>query len=63
MMTSGVAFGTQLAWLLCNNTGWPSTKTRVAPVIHCPVTQGLGAPDTLNGQPTTAYGLVKVVTG
>jgi hypothetical protein len=50
-MATGVAFGRQLAWLSISNTGMPSAKTRVAPVVQIAVTQGTGEPDTLKGQP------------
>ncbi|ANH80392.1 hypothetical protein A8C56_04805 [Niabella ginsenosidivorans] len=50
----GVPFGTDIAWLSINNTGMPLQRIRVAPVVHCAVTQGTGEPDTLNGQPVTA---------
>jgi len=51
---NGVPLGTQIAWLSNNKTGMPFEVTRVAAVVHCPVTQGTGAPETLNGQPATA---------
>jgi hypothetical protein len=50
---NGVPFGAQIAWLSMSSTGIPPAVTRRAAVTHCAVTQGLGAPDTLKGQPAT----------
>jgi hypothetical protein len=49
----GVPVGTQVEEPDINNTGAPVASTRVAPVIHCPVTHG---PPALGGrlQPATA---------
>jgi hypothetical protein len=51
---NGVPLGTQVAWLSSNSTGMAFDVTRVADVVHCPVTQGTGEPETLKGQPATA---------
>ena len=40
-----------------------STCTRVAPVTHCAVTHGAGAPPAANGQPATTYGAAIVTVG
>ena len=37
---SGVPVGTQVAVLSVSSAGEPSISTRVAPTIHCAVTQG-----------------------
>src|SRR3954469_6766694 len=50
-ISSGVPFGAQTAWLSSKINGWPFEVTRVAAVTHWAVTQGTGAPETLNGQP------------
>ena len=38
-------------------------RTRVAPTVHCAVTQGTGPPGVVKGQPATAYGPDSVVAG
>jgi len=53
LIINGVPLGTQVAWLSSNKTGMPFDVTRVAAVVHCPVTQGTGEPETLKGQPAT----------
>jgi len=62
-MISGVPLGTQIAWLSSNKTGIPLDVTRVAAVTQLAVTQGDGAPDTLNAQPATAKGAGIVTMG
>lgn len=52
-----------VAWLSISNTGIPFDKTLVAATVHCAVTHGTGEPDTLNGQPATAYGAACVTIG
>ena len=52
--TSGVPFGVHTAWLSIKTNGWPFDWTRSAATTHCPVTQGTGLPETLNGQPAIA---------
>lgn len=48
---TGVPFGTQTAWLSSSTSGWPPDVTRVAPIIHCAVTHGVGEPPVTIGQP------------
>ena len=54
--SSGVPLGAHTAWLSISTTGCPFEVTRVAATVHCPVTQGTGLPDTLNGQPAITQG-------
>jgi hypothetical protein len=61
--SSGVPFGAQIAWLSMSSSGCPFDVTRVADVIQFAVTQGDGAPLTLNAQPATAYGALIVAVG
>jgi hypothetical protein len=61
--SSGVAFGTQIAWLSISTSGWPLDKTRKAATAHCAVTQGTGPPATLNGQAAITYGAVMMTVG
>jgi hypothetical protein len=42
-------------------TGWPSEKTRVAPLVNWPVAHGGAVP--VNPQPAMAYGLAIVTSG
>jgi hypothetical protein len=58
VIVSGVPFGAQTAWLSNSRTGWPLLVTRVAPVIHCAVTQGVVTPPGAKGHAATAYGAV-----
>jgi hypothetical protein len=63
-MFTGVAFGTQMAWLSCNSTGTPPARTRMAAVTHWAVTQGKGMPaGVVNGQPAMVWGAGWVTTG
>jgi len=62
-ITSGVPLGAQSAWLSSNTRGCPFESTRVAAVVHCPVTHGDGAPLTLKGQAATVYGPGIVTVG
>ena len=56
-MIRGVPFGVHIAWLSINKTGIPFDITRVAPLTHCAVTQGMGLPaGVVNGQPATVCG-------
>jgi len=48
--------GAQIAWLSSSKTGIPLESIRVAPVTQLAVMHGLGAPETLKGQPATTYG-------
>jgi len=61
---NGVPFGAQIAWLSCSSTGMLLARTRVAAVIHWPVTHGIGLPGgTVNGQPAIVYGADWVTIG
>jgi hypothetical protein len=61
---SGVAVGAQIACPVISSTGCPFANTRVAPTIHCAVTQGpFAAGGGESAQPATTYGLVSVTTG
>lgn len=55
--------GAQMAWLSSSKTGKPLESMRVAPVTQLAVTHGLGAPETLNGQPATMYGVGCITIG
>jgi hypothetical protein len=41
-MFTPVPFGAQTAWLSCNSKAIPPDLTRVAALVHCAVTQGVG---------------------
>jgi hypothetical protein len=60
--SSGVPVGTQVATPVNNSSGWPLEVTRVAPTVHCAVTQGPGEGGT-NGQPATVQGPDNVTEG
>jgi len=47
----GVPLGAQIDWLDINTSGCPFEINRVAPIVHCPVTQGMGLLPVVNGQP------------
>jgi hypothetical protein len=62
-MLTGVPLGTHTAWLSISSSGWPVDVTRVAPIIHWAVTQGVGAPLVTIGQPEIANGAAIVTVG
>jgi hypothetical protein len=54
-------FGVVVAWLSLSNTGSPPARTRVAALVHCAVTHGMGTPAAVvYGQPEMLYVLVCV---
>jgi hypothetical protein len=56
--------GVQIAWLVSNNSGWPSDVTRTEPVVNCAETHGpFPAVGGGNVQPATTYGAVSVTVG
>jgi len=60
-----VPFGVQTDVLSRRTTGDPIDVTRVAPVVHCAMTQGGQPPDVIAGNvhPATAYGTGTVTMG
>src|SRR5688500_13827498 len=59
---SGVPVGAQTAKPVWMARGWPIAITRIAPTIHCPVTQG--PPETGgHGHSAIPYGAEIVATG
>ena len=56
VIISGVPLGTQMAWLSKSKTGNPFDVIRVAAVTQLAVTQGDGAPETIEQALTVRWG-------